>query len=229
MRKELPETCLIPAGPFLMGSDHGKENEVPVHIVWVDAFAINRYPVTRQQYALFLNETRHPPPPFWEEPEFQIPEQPVVGVNWFEAVAYCNWMSTTTGALFRLPTEAEREKAARGGLEGFDYPWGNELPADHLGGRTAPLEPVGSEGPNGYGIYNLSAGVHEWCADYYSPTFYRVSPERNPCGPDAGDRRVARGGSWRHGVRYARCSARSALAPDKQFNDFGFRCVLTLT
>ncbi len=110
MRRALPETCLIPEGPFLMGSDHGTENEAPVHIVRVDAFAIERYPVTRQQYALFLDETRHPPPLFWEEPVFQIPEQPVVGVNWFEAVAYCNWMSASMGRLWKAGVASSTAK-----------------------------------------------------------------------------------------------------------------------
>lgn len=226
MSRRLPETCLIPAGSFLMGNGHGAGNEAPLHAVCIDEFAIECCPVTRRQYALFLVETKCSPPRFWEDLAFQIPEQPVVGVSWFDAVAYCDWMSAITGRHYRLPSEAEREKAARGGLDGLDFPWGNELPADHLGGRGAALGPVGSEGPNGYGLYDLSAGVHEWCADYYSPTYYAISPTRNPGGPDTGDRRVARGGSWRHGVRYARCSARSALAPDKQFNDFGFRCVI---
>ena len=85
---------------------------------------------------------------------------------------------------------------------------------------------VGSDGPNGYGLYDMSAGVHEWCADFYDKSYYAISSDRNPRGPDTGTRRAARGGSWRHEIRFSRCSARSALAPDKQFSDFGFRCAL---
>jgi len=172
--------------------------------------------------------TGHRPPPFWKEAKFQHPEQPVVGPSWYDAVAYCKWLNELTGKAYRLPTEAEREKAARGGLEGCEYPWGNELPADHAGGRNAPIFPVGTEGPNGYRLYNMSEGVHEWCSDWYDPAYYVVSPARNPRGPKKSDRCVARGGSWRHRIRFARCAARSSLAPDKQFSDFGFRCALAL-
>ena len=223
-----PEMILIPEGDFLMGSEKGADNEAPIHRVWVDAFVIAKYPVTNREYVCFMEMTGHRPPPFWGEPQFQHLEQPVVGPSWYDAVAYCNWLKDLTGKAYRLPTEAEREKAARGGLEGRKYPWGDELPADHQGGRNAPLEPVGIDGPNGYGLYNMSAGVHEWCADWYDASYYEISPERNPTGPRRGERRVARGGSWRHRIRFAQCAARSSLAPDKQFSDFGFRCAMTM-
>jgi formylglycine-generating enzyme required for sulfatase activity len=150
-----------------------------------------------------------------------------VGPSWFDAVAYCEWLSERTSRHYRLPTEAEREKAARGGLEGRDYPWGDEPPED-LRGVNPPLEEVGTEGPNGYGLYNMSVGVHEWCSDLYGASYYAVSPDRNPQGPSGGSRRAARGGSWRHAIRYSRCAARSSLGPEKTFNDFGFRCAMTL-
>ena len=217
----------IPAGDFLMGSETGADNEKPVHRVWVDAFAIARYPVTRRDYAAFLDATGHPPTKFWGDRRFQLPNQPVVGPSWFDAVAYCEWLSGQIRKHYRLPTEAEREKAARGRLEGCDFPWGNEPPED-LRGVNPPLEEVGTEGPNGYGLYNMSVGVHEWCSDRYSPKYYEASPNRNPEGPSGGDRRAARGGAWRHAVRYSRCSARSSIGPEKTFNDFGFRCALTL-
>jgi formylglycine-generating enzyme required for sulfatase activity len=223
-----PEMLVIPEGDFLMGCDNGADNEKPVHRVWVDAFTIAKYPVTNREYAIFMEMTKHPPSPFWGEPAFRHPEQPVVGPSWYDAVAYCNWLENLTGKAYRLPTEAAREKAARGGLEGYEYPWGNELPEEHLGGRNSPLAPVGTEGPNGYGLYNMSAGVHEWCADWYDASYYEISPGRNPTGPRHGTRRVARGGSWRHRIRFARCAARSSLAPDKQFSDFGFRCAMTM-
>ena len=222
-----PDLVTIPTGDFLMGSETGADNEKPVHRVWVDAFAVARYPVTRRDYAAFLDATGHPPTKFWGDPRFQLPNQPVVGPSWFDAVAYCEWLSGQTRKHYRLPTEAEREKAARGGLEGCDYPWGNEPPED-LRGVNPPLEEVGTEGPNGYGLYNMSVGVHEWCSDRYSPNYYEASPNRNPEGPSGGDRRAARGGAWRHAVRYSRCSARSSIGPEKTFNDFGFRCALTL-
>ena len=223
-----PEAIHIPEGDFLMGSENGTTNETPIHRVWVDVFAIAKYPVTNREYAIFMEVTGHPPPPFWNEPKFQHPDVPLVGPSWYDAVAYCKWLQDLTNKPYRLPTEAEREKASRGGLEGCDYPWGNGLPADHIGGRSAPLQPIGTEGPNGYGLYNMSEGVHEWCADWYDLAYYEFSPERNPTGPGHGTRRVARGGSWRHRVRFARCAARSSLTPERQFSDFGFRCAMTV-
>lgn len=223
-----PEMVIIPEGAFAMGSTHGDENETPVHRVWLDAFAIAKYPVSRREYALFMEKTRHKPPRYWNNPAFQQPDQPVVAATYFDAVAYCAWLCACTGKPYRLPTEAEREKSARGGQEAWEYPWGNDLPADHRGGRNTALEPIGTEGPNGYGLFNMSAGVHEWCADFYSRSYYAISPDRNPTGPESGARRVARGGAWRHGIRFSRCAARSSLAPDKQFSDFGFRCAMAV-
>jgi formylglycine-generating enzyme required for sulfatase activity len=222
-----PDLVTIPSGSFLMGSEAGRGDEHPVHSVWVDAFALAKYPVTRAEYAVFLAATGHPSTKFWGDPGFQLPNQPVVGPSWFDAVAYCEWLSERTSRHYRLPTEAEREKAARGGLEGRDYPWGDEPPED-LRGVNPPLEEVGTEGPNGYGLYNMSVGVHEWCSDLYGASYYAVSPDRNPQGPSGGSRRAARGGSWRHAIRYSRCAARSSLGPEKTFNDFGFRCAMTL-
>ena len=221
-----PDLVAIPAGTFLMGSETGRDDERPVHTVWVAAFAIAKYPVRRREYSAFLRATGRPSTNFWGDPRFQLPNQPVVGPSWLDAVAYCEWLSGLTRKPYRLPTEAEREKAARGGLEGCEYPWGDEVPED-LRGVNPPLEEVGTEGPNGYGLYNMAVGVHEWCSDRYSADYYAASPDRDPQGPSVGDRRVARGGSWRHAVRYSRCAGRSSLGPDKTFNDFGFRCALT--
>lgn len=218
----------IDGGEFYMGSADSGANEMPVHRVWVDAFSIARYPVSRREYALFIAASGHPPPRFWEAAQFQHPDQPVAGPSWNAAMAYCKWLADASGKPYRLPTEAEREKAARGALENCDYPWGNELPKDHKGGRERALDVVGTEGPNRYGLYDMAAGVHEWCADYYDPSYYLESPYRNPPGPQTGVRRVARGGSWRHAIRFARCAARSSLAPDKEFSDFGFRYALSL-
>lgn len=222
------EMVCIPAGKFMMGCDQGHKNESPAHGVWVDSFALAKYPVRRGEYRCFLQSTGRQAPPYWDVPAFQDSQQPVLAPNWYDAQAYCNWLTDITGAYYRLPTEAEREKAARGGYVGRTYPWGDALPQDHLGGRKMPVKVVGSEGPNGYGLYDMSAGVHEWCADYYSASYYRTSPRRNPTGPAEGERRVARGGAWRHAIRLARCAARSSLAPDKYFNDFGFRCAMNV-
>jgi len=222
-----PEMIIIPAGWFQMGCNEHASNESPVHQVWLSPFQLAIYPVTRGEYSRFLEATGHLPPPYWEEPKFQLPDQPVVGTSWYDAIAYCNWMASESGKGYRLPTEAEREKAAQGGKANQDYPFGDSLPVDYRGGRNTELKLVGSEGPNGYGLFNMSEGVHEWCTDWFQADYYVESPVKNPKGPECGERRAARGGSWRHRVRYARCAARSALAPDRTFSDFGFRCALS--
>ncbi|HVO94737.1 MAG TPA: formylglycine-generating enzyme family protein [Terriglobales bacterium] len=222
----------IPAGTFMMGSNEGQENERPVHRVRVDAFAIGKYPVTNRGYGIFVLQSGRPAPPFWSDAQFCAPEQPVVGVTWDEAAAFCAWLSERGGMPFRLPTEAEWEYAARGGVDGAHYPWGNEPPDEkHLVGcdpvTGGPAE-VGVNPPNGFGLFDMSENVHEWCADYYDYNYYHYSPEKNPHGPSAGQRRVSRGGSWRHRIKFSRCAARSSLPPDFQYSDYGFRVAVTI-
>ncbi len=113
----VPPLVRIPAGWFLMGCDTGQDNEKPVHRVWIDEFLLAVCQVTNADYGRFLRDTAALPPPFWSDPAFNHPEQPVVGVSWHEAIRYCEWLRTSTGSNFRLPTEAEWERAARGGLE----------------------------------------------------------------------------------------------------------------
>src|SRR5258707_10922407 len=119
----------IPAGWFLMGCDTGQDNEKPVHRVWVDEFLLAACQVTNADYGRFLRDTASlSPPPFWSAPAFNQSDQPVVGVSWYEAIRYCAWPSASTGRKFRLPTEAEWERAARGGAEGALFPWGAAPP-----------------------------------------------------------------------------------------------------
>ena len=216
----------IPAGSFLMGSDAGQDCERPVHRVFVDAFALAPTQVTNRDYAEFLAGTAHPAPPDWNNPAFADPQQPAVSVSWFDAVAYCEWLSQATGRRCRLPAEAEWEYAARGGLEGKLYPWGDEPPQSRSRYAekwlTAP-ERVAQDEPNGFGLYDMCANVHEWCSDWYDAAYYGVSPERNPHGPEAGTRRASRGGSWRHHIKVSRCSARSSIPPEFHYADYGFR------
>lgn len=219
-----------------MGSvaGQGRDEERPEHRVWVDAFDMARYQVTNREYALFLEATRRNLPPFWSDPAFSGPDQPVAGPSWFEAVAYCEWLSRETNQTYRLPTEAEWERAARGGLESCHYPWGNEPPEQRPDyarrWRNGP-EPVGTSPPNAYGIYDICENVHEWCLDWYDPRFYEMSPERNPiCEKPSTSptRRASRGGSWRHHIKIARCAARSAIPPEFQYADYGFRVIRTM-
>ena len=220
-------TSLVPEGSFTMGDDAGRADERPAHVVWLSAFRIALLPVTNRDFAAFITATQHEPPPFWSDPRFSHPEQPVVGVRWFDAVAYCQWLAGASGRPFRLPTEAEREKAARGGGDAR-YPWGDEPGED--GGRfsqDAP-RPVGRSSPNGYGLLDMAYNVHEWCSDWYDPLYYASSPERDPAGPANGTRRASRGGAWRHQVKVSRCAARSSLDPTFGYNDYGFRVALSV-
>ncbi|HKY07645.1 MAG TPA: SUMF1/EgtB/PvdO family nonheme iron enzyme [Candidatus Binatia bacterium] len=228
----LPAIVTIPAGWFLMGSDEGQENERPCHRVWVDAFGIGKYPVTNREYGEFLAATDNPPPPFWRDPIFSDLDQPVVGVNWHEATDYCRWLSAESEQKFRLPSEAEWERAARGVCAAAAYPWGDEPPSEKsfkgIDCQTGGPLRVGVNEPNGFGLYDMSEGVHEWCSDYYDYHYYRYSPDRNPAGPQAGKRRASRGGSWRHRIPFSRCAARSSLPPEFHYSDYGFRVAVTL-
>ncbi len=216
----------IPAGWFLMGSESGQDNERPVHRVWVDAFCMGATQVTNAQYAMYLKATGDAAPPTWRQAAFDELHQPVVSVSWFDAVAYCDWYGRISGRTYRLPTEAEWERAARAGMEGKLYAWGNDgpetLPDYEVRWVTGP-EPVARYAPNGFGLYNMGDNVHEWCSDWYDATYYGASPERNPRGPAEGTRRVSRGGSWRHHVKVARCAARSSIPPHFKYADYGFR------
>lgn len=218
----------IPAGWFTMGCETGRDDEKPTHRVWVDAFEIASHQTTRAEYAQFLAATGRAAPPFWREPQFQAPDQPVVGPSWHDAVAFCDWLSRSSGKRYRLPTEAEWERAARGGAEGELYAWGNippqELPDYAARWHDGP-EAVGLYAPNGYGIFNMGDNVHEWCADWYDPQYYSSSPARNPQGPPGGGRKASRGGSWRHHIKASRCAARSSIPPEFKYADYGFRVV----
>jgi formylglycine-generating enzyme required for sulfatase activity len=197
-----------------------------MHRVWVDEFQLAAYQVTNAEYDSFLRSTGTSPPPFWNDPHFNHPEQPVVAVSWYEAVKYCEWLATETGRGFRLPSEAEWERAARGGDEGKLYPWGDappqSLPDYDKRWLTGP-EPVGRYAPNAFGLYDVCENVHEWCSDWFQADYYASSPERNPRGPEAGTRRSSRGGSWRHHIKASRCAARSSIPPQFQYADYGFR------
>jgi formylglycine-generating enzyme required for sulfatase activity len=210
------ELALIPAGPFMMGDvlNRSPERDTrPAHEVELDAFHVARTTVTNEQFASFVQQTgyrttreRDPrpgrdgkPPPVWKQ--FALPGReryPVICVNWIDAAAFAVW------AGLRLPTEAEWEKAARGGKDGDDFPWGNEAP--HLderardlcnwrGARYKPgliplndhgwgLVPVGSYPPNGFGLFDTSGNVWEWVSDVYDDRYYEVSPRANPLGPE---------------------------------------------
>ncbi len=225
---------LIPAGWFLMGSPEGVggSDEHPQHKVWVDAFWIDRYEVTNAQYEKFMKATGHSVPEFWNDDDFNKPEHPVVGVSWDDAVAYAQWAGK------RLPTEAEWEKAARGGLVGKRYPWGDGI--SHYNANFEGTEgrdrwngtsPVGSFPPNRYGLYDMAGNAWEWCADWYGYNYYSSSPERNPKGPNIGKLRSLRGGGWGYNPDHVRVASRRYCygRPMYTVNHLGFRCAGNVT
>jgi formylglycine-generating enzyme required for sulfatase activity len=222
------EFALIPEGWFWMGWEIGVPAERPRHRVWVDRFAIACQPVTNAEYAEFLAATGTPPPPFHEQAALAGPRQPVVGVSWFEAHSYLRWLSARTGRPHRLPTEAEWERAARGGREDARYPWGDQSAivvfAQVALPRLGPPE-VGGGPANGFGLTDLSGVVHEWCLDWHADGYYGQSSPRNPTGPALGERRVSRGGSWRHQQPWSPVAHRSSLPPHLRYADYGFRVV----
>jgi sulfatase modifying factor 1 len=238
--KDGAEMVLIPAGDFLMGSPdrEGHNDERPQHAVYISAFYIDKYEVTNALYQRFLDETGNDRPPFWNDPKYNAPDQPVTGVTFYDAQAYARW------ARKRLPTEAEWEKAARGGLVGSRYAWGDQAPdaggtyhANYGAGRGAGHDdddgytfsaPVGSYAPNGYGLYDMAGNVWEWCKDHYSPDYYGESAEADPSGPPSGTTQVLRGGSGFGGAEYLRVGARYHLSPMNAYDNVGFRCALDL-
>jgi len=215
----------IPPGWFVMGSDDGQPAERPTHEVWLDRFQLARYPVTRREYVVFLDNTGHEPPRDWQNPQFAEDNLPVVGVSWRDAGAFCEWQSQHNEEV-RLPTEAEWERAARGGVEGQTYPWGDEIPAWVPKQGRGPLEspwPVTLGTPNGFGLYGIAGNIHEWCSNWHGRDFYDTSPRVNPVGPGEGRRKASRGGAWRHALTMNRTAARSSLDPSFRYTDYGFR------
>ena len=236
----------IPAGRFAMGSDAGQDDERPVHDVELDAFECAVYPVTVEEYAAFLDATGHAMPRGWPavvgRTDLEARHFPVTGVSWLDAAAFCAWR-TARGDPVRLPTEAQWEYAARGGIAGADYPWGAEkmdrdsfsekesrsifpdwIPNEGRGPLAGPW-PVELGEPNGFGVYGMGGNIHEWCADWHAAGYYVESPLRNPAGPSSGVRRASRGGAWRHAVTVSRCAQRSKIDPSFRYADYGFRVV----
>ena len=157
-------------------------------------------------------------------------DMPVIGISWYEAYAYCKWLSAKTGKTYRLPTESEWEYAARGGLAGKKYPWGDSEPDGTscnyglAGDGYEYAAPVGTYPANGYGLYDMAGNVYEWCLDWYSD--YTLSPLNDPGGPESGTERIIRGSSWAlDDSNSIRCSFREKIGPGSRFENIGLRCV----
>ena len=245
---------LVPAGSFKMGDnfEEGDPRERPVHTVDLDAFYIGRFPVTNAEFAKFRDDAGYNNPKFWPGGTATPKEQsriwertgakpghennPASGITWDQATAYCLWLSARTGHQYRLPTEAEWEKAARG-TDQRRFPWGNSIDpsytsyaekplmaADYYNGsKRGDLQTHSNASP--YGVFYMEGGVFEWCSDWYSPNYYSFSPRKNPTGPQAGAYRVLRGASQYEEPWELRTANRSSGAPSNQNHHLvGFRC-----
>lgn len=255
------EMVFVPAGSFQMGDNfgEGEARERPVHKVELDAFYIGKFEVTNAQFRKFRDDPGYEDPKFWPGarpiPKDQIPywtqannhgggtpgsdNYPVIGVNWDAATAYCHWVSAKTGKTYRLPTEAEWEKAARG-TDQRRYPWGNGIDLSYAnyvgsqkfdtvrevgfydGSQRGDMQTKSNASP--YGAFDMAGNIQEWCQDWYSRDYYQSSPAKNPKGPASGAYRVVRGGSFFFEPADLRASARSGAWPSLQsFRMLGFR------
>ena len=211
----------VPAGAFEMGEGQGSDE--PKHRVELGEYWIGVYAVTNGQYAAFLEATGKSP----ASPSSSASSHPVVNVSWDDARAYCRWAGGD------LPTEAQWEKAARGPL-GLTYPWGNEWDQGKCrneknkgSGNTSEVWGYAA-GASGYGTYQQSGNVWEWCRDWYDGKYYEQSPGKDPEGPANGSYRVRRGGSWRDGLPDDfRGAYRCWGVPGRRYDARGFRLVRT--
>jgi len=219
---------LIPAGNFLMGKDSDKGHDFsPAHKVNVNSFYIDKYEVTNGEYLRFCKETGHGFPEFWNSNVFKSGTEflnyPVVGINWWDAQKYAKWAGK------RLPTEAEWEYAARGGLIDKDFPNGNNWEKknpkqDNIGWKNL-IKQVGKYNPNGYGLFDMAGNVWEWVTDGYAEDYYKTSPTDNPTGPLNKNNRVIRSGSWHSGAMCKKVYYRKGLPSNWCDFAVGFRCV----
>jgi len=259
------EYLLVPAGEFLQGDNfsEGDPDEVPVHTVFLDAFYVARFKVTNADYSRFMAAGGYGESSFWAAGGFgeygTAPRHweseiyhgggtvggddfPVVGVSWFEASAYCAWVSSETGQRYRLPTEAEWEKAARGDDQ-RRFSWGAAIDGSYANYEFSddPFEPgitpVGyfdgtehdgfqtSANVSPYGAHGMIGNVWEWASDWFDGAYYSDSPATNPIGPESGISRVLRGGGWVDSHYYHRAANRNSSFPENRNPIQGFRCV----
>ncbi|MEE9442452.1 MAG: formylglycine-generating enzyme family protein [candidate division Zixibacteria bacterium] len=219
------EMVLIPGGVFIMG-DSTEGDHYPPHEVSIDSFYVDKYEVTNAQFYQYCQETDAILPEFWGMADFHsgmnYPNHPVTGISWSEAKSYAEWAGK------RLPTEAEWEYAARGGLSGKKYPSGDEIDSTlanyTIDGVAKGTIPVGSFVPNQFGLYDMAGNANEWALDFYSESYYSTGPTDNPTGPEKGRFKIIRGGGWHSGPYCNQVYFRNALPPNWRDFNIGFRC-----
>ena len=227
------EMASIPAGEFVMGSSDkkAKSNENPSHLVYLDSFYIDKFEVSFKEFEEYLaaNPKQYPTITGWvdRKPRPDMLNKPVFGFQWKRCKKYCEWKGK------RLPTEAEWERAAKG-LEGRNYPWGNEPPDDKRANfgnccfiqKGSVLSPVDNfdNGKSPEGVYNLGGNVAEWVHDWYDKKYYEKSPYKNPKGPVKGKHHVIRGGAWNSLPVYLRSTSRYGDSDAKDYYGIGCRC-----
>jgi len=231
-----PEMILVPPGEFAMGSDPRTDTtaskpEQPQHVLCLPEYYLSRTPVTNELYLAFVRDAGYLPPSHWQDgkPPVGQGHHPVAGVTWHDALAYCRWLGGVTSRPYRLPSEAEWEKGARGS-DGRIYPWGIRWDAERCNtaanGRwgTTPVDAYPG-GASPYGLLDMAGNVWEWTSSLYKAYPYELTEEREAV--DAQGRRVLRGGSYGYKATYARCAFRLRLSPDGRERDIGFRVALS--
>ena len=257
---------LIPEGEFKMGNIFFGEAlyEKHIHAVYLDTYYIGKYEVTNKQYAQFINDKGNQteggvewiniasPQCLMEyisgkyKPKSGAADHPVIEVSWYGASAYCRWVSGKAGKTYRLPTEAEWEKAARGTKQDM-YPWGNDIDSSYANYQNSadPFETgnypftttVGfyngstynkfltHDNSSFYGVYDMAGNVWEWCSDWFGSSYYSDSAYKNPKGPSSGSKRIIRGGGWDVNPRFLQSASRMSSNPYNRISSIGFRCV----
>jgi formylglycine-generating enzyme required for sulfatase activity len=231
-----PEVALVPEGPFLLGSARQRDQnarmvEQPQERHHLPDYYLGLTPVTNAQYLAFVQATDRHPPRDWRKgrPPRGKEHHPIVNVSWYDAVAYCRWLAGVTGRPYRLPTEAEWEKGARGS-DGRIYPWGDRWDPARCNSKEGGVEnttPAGAypQGASPYGLLDMAGNVWEWTSSLYRDYPYRADDGRED--PDSADSRVLRGGSWLNLYDSTRCAYRRSYTPAYGSRIHGFRPCLS--